>query len=54
VLRVLIDRPKAPKFLILGSASPDLLRQSSESLAGRIIYHHLEGFSLEETGAQNL
>jgi predicted AAA+ superfamily ATPase len=54
VLRVLIDRPKAPKFLILGSASPDLLRQSSESLAGRILYHHLEGFSLEETGAQNL
>lgn len=54
VLRVLIDRPKAPKLLILGSASPDLLRQSSESLAGRILYHHLEGFSLEETGAQNL
>ena len=40
VLRVLVDRPKLPaRFLILGSASPDLLRQSAESLAGRIIYH---------------
>ena len=36
VLRVLLDRKPLPaKFLILGSASPDLLRQSSESLAGR-------------------
>ena len=54
VLRVLIDRPRAPRFLILGSASPDLLRQSSESLAGRIVYHHLEGFSLDETGPKSL
>ena len=40
VLRVLVDRSDTiARFLILGSASPDLLRQSSESLAGRIIYH---------------
>lgn len=52
-LRVLADRPRRPaRFLILGSASPALLRQSSESLAGRIIYHELKGFSLEEVGAK--
>lgn len=51
-LRVLADRPGRPaRFLVLGSASADLLRQSSESLAGRIFYHELPGFSLEETGA---
>jgi uncharacterized protein len=51
VLRVLVDRPKLPaRFLILGSASPDLLRQSAETLAGRIIYHQLDGFSLDEVG----
>ncbi len=49
VLRVMVDRPRAgTRFLILGSASPGLLRQSSESLAGRIIYHELDGFSLDE------
>jgi len=52
VLRVLVDRPKLPaRFLILGSASPGLLRQSAETLAGRIFYHQLEGFSLDEIGA---
>ena len=52
VLRVLVDRPKLPaRFLILGSASPGLLRQSAETLAGRIFYHQLEGFSLDEVGA---
>ena len=52
VLRVLVDRPKLPaRFLILGSASPDLLRQSAETLAGRIVYHQLDGFSLDEVGA---
>ncbi len=50
-LRVLADRPRhRARFLILGSASPTLLRQSSESLAGRIIYHELKGFSLAEAG----
>ncbi|MFC2164554.1 ATP-binding protein [Acidobacteriota bacterium] len=54
VLRVLVDRPKNPvRFLILGSASPRLLRQSSETLAGRIIYHELGGFSLDEIGIDN-
>lgn len=51
-LRVLVDRPDhKARFLILGSASPDLLRQSSESLAGRISYHELSGFDLAETGS---
>lgn len=54
VLRVLVDRPKSPaRFLVLGSASPDLLRQSSETLAGRIVYHELGGFSLDEVGPKN-
>ncbi|HEX7185452.1 MAG TPA: ATP-binding protein [Thermoanaerobaculia bacterium] len=55
VLRVLADRPGPPaRFLVLGSASPELLRQSSESLAGRIAYHELGGLSLEEVGAEHL
>ena len=54
VLRVLIDRPRAPRFLVLGSASPDLLRQTSETLAGRLVYHRLDGFSLGEVGTRHL
>ena len=51
VLRVLVDRPGSDtRFLILGSASPDLLRQGSESLAGRIVFHELDGFALDEVG----
>ncbi len=54
VLRVLADRPKTPaRFLVLGSASPELLRQGSETLAGRIVYHELGGFCLQETGAKD-
>ena len=54
LLRVLADRkPNPARFLILGSASPDLLKQSSESLAGRIFYHELGGFALEEVGTGN-
>jgi uncharacterized protein len=53
VLRVLADREGAPaRFLVLGSASPLLLRQTSESLAGRIAYHELDGLSLEEVGRE--
>ncbi len=53
VLRVLADRRPLPaRFLILGSASGDLLRQSSESLAGRIERITIGGFSLEEVGAE--
>lgn len=52
LLRVLVDRPGDPaRFLILGSASPALLRQSSESLAGRIAYHELPSFRVPEVGA---
>ncbi|HEY6073685.1 MAG TPA: AAA family ATPase, partial [Anaerolineales bacterium] len=52
VLRVLADRtPLSARFLILGSASPDLLRQSSESLAGRLETIVLTGFTVGEVGA---
>lgn len=51
VLRVLADRePQPARFLVLGSASPELLRQSSESLAGRIFYHEVGGLTLPEVG----
>ncbi len=51
VLRVLADRTPLPaKFLILGSASPELLRQSSESLAGRMEIIEISGLSLAEVG----
>ena len=54
-LRVLVDRtPRRSRFLILGSATPELLQQSSESLAGRITYYTLPGLSLEEVGAERL
>ena len=54
-LRVLADRrPRPARFLVLGSASPGLLRQSSESLAGRIAYYELPGLSLAETGPKNI
>ncbi len=55
VLRVLADRPRRPaRFLVLGSASPDLIRGSSETLAGRIAYHELSGFSLAEVDPARL
>ena len=51
VLRVLSDRDRRPaRFLLLGSASPPLLKQSSESLAGRIAYVDLQGFGLSDVG----
>lgn len=51
VLRVLADRQPLPaRFLILGSAAPELLRQSSESLAGRMEIISMSGFSLAEVG----
>lgn len=54
-LRALCDRSRKPAgFLVLGSASPELLRQSSESLAGRIAYHELPGLTLDEVGIANL
>lgn len=53
-LRVLVDRPRSARFLVLGSASPHLLKQSSETLAGRIAYHELEGFGLAEVTPRNI
>ena len=52
-LRVLADRPRGARFLVLGSASLDLLRQTSETLAGRIAFHHLDGLSLAEVHPAN-
>jgi predicted AAA+ superfamily ATPase len=50
-LRVLADRPRRPaRFLVLGSASPELLKQSAESLAGRISYVDLSGLVVAESG----
>jgi uncharacterized protein len=55
VLRVLADRdPLSARFLILGSAAPELLRQSSESLAGRLEIIRMSGFSLAEVNVENL
>jgi len=55
VLRVLADRKPLPaRFLILGSASPDLLRQSSESLAGRLERVPLAGIRLADVGEKFL
>lgn len=51
LLRVLVDRPHNPAlFLLLGSASPQLVRSVSESLAGRIGFVDLSGFDLSEVG----
>jgi hypothetical protein len=53
LLRVLADRRPLPaRFLILGSASPELLKQSSETLAGRLETVPLEGFRLADLGAE--
>ncbi len=55
VLRVLVDRDDNPaRFLVLGSAGPDLLRQSAESLAGRIEYIELGGFGVDEVGVARM
>jgi len=53
VIRVLADRkPQPAKFLILGSAAPQLLRQSSETLAGRVEIIEVSGFTLDEVGLE--
>ena len=55
VLRVLADRRPLPaRFLLLGSASPDLVRGISESLAGRVALVQMGGFGLEEVDDRNL
>jgi len=53
LLRFLVDKNSSQRYLILGSASKDLLKHSSESLAGRIGYYHLAGFSMEDVGSEN-
>ncbi|MDF1570854.1 MAG: ATP-binding protein [Bacteroidales bacterium] len=54
ILRYLVDHTPGQSYIILGSASRDLIRQSSESLAGRIAYHYLYGFDLEEVGVDKI
>lgn len=49
-LRVLADRPRGARFLLLGSASPDLLRHASETLVGRVAHLPLAGLGLDEVG----
>ena len=49
IIRALVDQDrKNGRFLILGSSSPDLVKQSSESLAGRIVFHNLSAFLITE------
>lgn len=51
ILRVLADRTPLPcRFLILGSASPEIIKGASETLAGRIHFINVSGFSLSEVG----
>ena len=55
VLRVLVDENRRPgRFVILGSASPDLVGLASESLAGRVTFVSLSGFRLRDVGADQL
>ena len=55
LIRAMVDKKRVGgRFLVLGSASPQLIRHSSESLAGRIIYHELKPLNLNETGYDNL
>lgn len=54
VLRVLADRPRRPaRFLVLGSATGELMHQAAESLAGRIAYHELGGLTLDEVAGDH-
>lgn len=53
VLKVLVDRPRnQARFLILGSASPDIVKNVSQTLAGRVEFIELAGFALAEVGAE--
>ena len=54
-LRVLADRPRTPaRFLLLGSASPEIVRGASETLAGRVSFVEMKGFALGEVGARKI
>jgi len=53
-LRVLVDRPEQKaRFIMLGSASPEIIRNASETLAGRVEFVDLYGFDLSEVGSSN-
>lgn len=54
LLRYLVDQDPGRRFLVLGSASRDLIRQGSETLAGRIGFCRLGGFSIDEVGEVDL
>jgi predicted AAA+ superfamily ATPase len=55
VLRVLADRPRIPaRFLLLGSATPEIVRGVSETLAGRISFVEMTGFTLGEVGPKSM
>jgi uncharacterized protein len=55
VLRAVIDQHRVPgRFILLGSASPELLKHSSETLAGRIIYTELSPFLINELGGSEI
>lgn len=54
ILRALADRPRKPaRFLLLGSASPELSRQANESLAGRVAFIDVQGFTTAEVGERH-
>lgn len=54
ILRSMVDMNRVPaRFILLGSASPELIRDSSETLAGRIIYQELTPFNLTEIGSES-
>ena len=50
LLRFLVDQQEKTRYLILGSASRDLVRQGNETLAGRVLFLRLAGFALDEVG----
>ena len=52
LLRVLADRQQETRYLLLGSASPELMKEVSESLAGRVAYHDLGPLAVDETGVR--
>ena len=54
LIRYLVDNHPDQKYLILGSASGELVKQSSESLAGRVAYFYLGGFRLHDVSSRNL
>lgn len=55
ILRVVVDKPDSEtRFLILGSASPEIIKNVSETLAGRVEFVELSGFNYSEIGTENV